>query len=286
MKKIKRNNKVTICILILLIIVNIIIAYKLWGTGAKDIKASKQFMSELYSINAIDTDKDLSSIKYKRIDLVSSKNEQVQKTIMTDYFGIDLDKDNNIIGFAKKDINKNTTKIDLSEAEQKAESYLTELCDGEVWLKSVKNPEEGDSLPYYSLVYTTEKDGYPLYFDEINININKETGYIDGYSNLTVKRECKSPVLNITQAEAEISAMTEFIKNNTEAKIDEATSLVYAADKLEEKSNSVYELCYLITIRGINEDNLEIEWKFLVSTETGKVINIMKNGAEKEVRVN
>lgn len=80
--------------------------------------------------------------------------------------------------------------------------------------------------------------------------------------------------------------MTEFIKNNTEAKIDEATSLVYAADKLEEKSNSVYELCYLITIRGINEDNLEIEWKFLVSTETGKVINIMKNGAEKEVRVN
>lgn len=286
MKKIKRNNKVTIGILILLIIVNVIIAYKLWGTGAKDIKASKQFMAELYSINAIDEVQDLNSIKYKRIDLVSSKNEQVQKTIVTDYFGIDLDKDNNIIGFAKKDINKNTTKIDLSQAEQKAELYLRELCDGEVWLKSVKNSEEKDDLPYYSFIYTTEKDGYPLYFDEININIDKETGHIDGYSNLTVKRECKSPVLNITQTEAEEECITEFLKNNTNAKINEATSLVYAADKLEEKSNSIYELCYLITITGISEDNSASEWKFLISTETGKIINVMKNGAEKEVQIN
>lgn len=286
MRKIKRNNKVTIFILILLIIFNVIIAYKLWGTGAKDIKASKQFMAELYAINAIDEAQDLNSIKYKRIDLVSSKNEQVQKTIVTDYFGIDLDKDNNIIGFAKKDINKNTTKIDLTQAEQKAEEYLRELCDGEVWLKSVKNPDDKDNLPYYSFVYTTEKDGYPLYFDEININIDKETGHIDGYSNLTVKRECKSPVINITEADAEEESMVEFLKSNTNARINETTSLVYAADKLEEKSNSIYELCYLVTIAGTGEDNSELEWKFLISTETGKIINVMKNGAEKEVQVN
>lgn len=286
MRKLKRNNRIGICILIVLIIINVIIAYKIWGPGSKDIKASKQFMSELYSLNAIDTAEDLQSIKYKRIDLVSTKNEQVHKTIVTESFGIDLDKDNNVIGFAKKDINKNTTKIDLNVAEAKAEEYLTELCDGEVWLKAAKNLDDSDNIPYYSLVYTTEKDGYPLYFDEINININKETGYIDGYSNLTVKRECKNPVLNITQKEAEDLALTGFGKGNTDGTIDGVTSLVYAANKLEEKSNSVYELCYLVNIKGKSEENADIEWKFLVSTETGEVINIMKNGAESEVRVN
>ena len=242
-------------------------------------------MSELYSINAIDTSEDLNSIEYKRIDLLSSKSELVQKTIMTDFFGIDLDKDNNVIGFAKKDINKNTTKIDLNEAEDKAEKYLMELCDGEVWLKSIKNQED-NNLPYYSFIYTTEKDGYPLYFDEINISIDKETGYIDGYSNLTVKRDCKTPILNVSYNEAEESALANFNKSNKDGKIACDTSEVYAPNKTEEKSNSLYELCYLITIQGMKEDDSKIEWKYLVSVESGEIINIMKEGSEKEVRVN
>lgn len=281
--KLKKASLIGSIILLLLIITIIIILYNFVGPGAKDIKASKTFISKLYSINAISTDQDLNSIKYKRSRALNSKSKLLHKTIVTQSYGIDLDKDNNVIGFAKKENPKNIAKLDVKTARDIAENYLKNICDGNVMLKTVKSDEAVEALPYYTFIYTKEKDGYPFYFDEIKLNINKETGFLDGYSNSTMQRKTKEPILNYSKEQAEKTALDEFGKYNKNGEIADETSLVYADNKIEEKSSTIYEVCYIVTITGKDANDKDIKWKILVSAENGNVINTLKDGAEKEV---
>ena len=201
----------SITLLFLLIIIGIIL-YNFIGPGARDIKASKNFITKLYSINAISTEQNLDAIKYERIKILNSQNDLVHRSIVTQNFGIDLDKNNNVIGFAKKEIPTNITKINLQDARILAEGYLKNIYDGEVVLKTINSNEDSKYLPYYSFIYTKQKDGYPFYFDEIKLNIDKENGFLDGYSNSTMQRECKEPVINISEQEAKKIALEYFSK--------------------------------------------------------------------------
>lgn len=101
--KLRKASIIGGIILVCLIIIIVIILYNLIGPGAKDIRESKAFMARLYSINAINTEQNLESIKYERRRTLNSQNELVHRSIVTQGFGIDLDKDNNVIGFAKKE---------------------------------------------------------------------------------------------------------------------------------------------------------------------------------------
>lgn len=278
----KKTSIIGSIILFLLSIIIIVIIYNFWGPGAKDIKASKNFISKLYSINAIDTKQDLSSIKYKRSRVLNIKSELRHTTIITQSYGIDLDKDNNVIGFAKKEIPRNTSKLDIKMAKDIAENYLRNIC-GNVMLKAVKNDKEVEELPYYTFIYTKEEYGYPFYFDEIKVNIDKENGFLDGYSNSTMQRVAKEPVLNYSKEQAEKTALDEFAKYNKEGKVFDETNLVYADNKIEEKTSKIYEVCYIVSINGKNANDKDIKWKFLISAENGNVINILKDGMEKKV---
>lgn len=281
--KLKKASIIGSIILFFLLIIIAMIIYNFIGPGAKDIKASKSFITKLYSINAISTEQDLKDIKYKRARVLNSKSELLHRTIVTQSYGIDLDKDNNVIGFAKKESTRNTTTMDIKTARNIAESYLKNICNGDVMLKTVKSDEETDKLPYYIFIYTKEKDGYPFYFDEIKVNINKETGFLDGYSNSTMQREAKEPVINYSQSQAEEVALNSFQKYNKDGKVIDETNLVYSENKTEENPTSVCEVCYIVTIEGKDLNNKDIKWKFLVSTENGNIINTIKDGVEKEV---
>lgn len=285
MKLKKATIKGSIVLVFLLIIIGIIV-YNFIGPGAKDIKASKSFITKLYSIKAINTDQNLDSIKYERIKILNSQNELVYRTIVTQNFGIDLDKENNVIGFAKKEIPKNTTKLDVENAKALADNYLKSIYDGDVVLKATKNNEGDEYLPYYSFIYTKEKNGYPFYFDEIKLSINKESGFLDGYSNSTMQRECKEPVINISKEEAEKIALESFKKYNKEGIVQDKTSLVYADNKIDKESSTESEVCYMITINGKGNNNIKMRWKIFVSSENGIILNILKDGAEKEVTTN
>lgn len=103
-------------ILIFLVIVVGVAFYKLFGESSKEINASKQFMSKLYSMNAVDTTEKLTNLKYERLKVINSKNELVNKTIVTQSYGIDLDKENNVVGFAKKDMKMSSGKLSESQA--------------------------------------------------------------------------------------------------------------------------------------------------------------------------
>ncbi|WP_160692384.1 YcdB/YcdC domain-containing protein [Clostridium sp. C2-6-12] len=269
----------------LLIIISVIL-YNFIGPGAKEIKASKDFMTKLYSINAVNTDQKLDAIKYERIKTINSQNELVYRSISTQNFGIDLDKNNNVIGFAKKDNQLNIIKVKVEDAKKNAEDYLKSIYNGDVVLKSVNMNEGAKYLPYYSFIFTKQKDGYPFYFDEIKLNINKENGFLDGYSNSTLQKECKQPVINIAKEEAKEIALNAFKKYNKEGANNDKIDLVYADNKMEKEVSQIYELCYIVNVNGKSDKDVNISWKIFVSAESGKILNILKDGAEKDVKTN
>ncbi|BCZ45222.1 hypothetical protein psyc5s11_12890 [Clostridium gelidum] len=272
--------------LVFLIIIIAIILYNFIGPGAVDIKASKNFITKLYSINAISNEQNLDAIKYERIKILNSKNDLVHRSIATKGFGIDLDKNNNVIGFTKKEIPNNTTKLNLKEARILAEGYLKNIYDGEVVLKTINSNEDSKYLPYYSFIYTKQKNGYPFYFDEIKLNIDKENGFLDGYSNSTMQREYKESVINISEQEAKTIALEEFQKFNKEGSVKNETKLVYADNKIDTKASKIYEVCYIVNIDGKNDKDVNISWKIFISSENGNIQNILKDGAEKEAIIN
>ena len=272
--------------LLFLLMIIVIILYNFIGPGAMDIKASKNFITKLYSINAISTKENLDDIKYNRIKILNSQNNLVNKSIATQSFGIDLDKNNNVIGFAKKEIPADITKINLQEARILAEGYLKNIYDGEVVIKTINSNDDSKYLPYYSFIYTKQKNGYPFYFDEIKLNIDKENGFLDGYSNSAMQRECKESLINISEQEAKEITLQEFQKFNKEGMVRNETNLVYTDNKIDEEPSKVYELCYIVNIDGKNDKDVNINWKIFVSTENGKILNILKDGSEKEAIIN
>jgi len=280
--KLKKVSIIGSITLLFLLTIIVIILYNFIGPGARDIKASKNFITKLYSINAISNEQNLDAIKYERIKILNSQNNLVHRSIVTQSFGIDLDKNNNVIGFTKKELPTNITKFNIQDARILAEKYLKNIYDGEVVLKISNSNEDSKYLPYYSFIYTKQKDGYPFYFDEIKLNIDKENGFLDGYSNSTMQKEGKESVINISEQEAKNIALEYFEKYNKEASVKNEINLVYADDKIDKDANKIYEVCYIVNIDGKNDNNVNVNWKIFVSSENGNILNILKDGAEKE----
>lgn len=279
-----RSKKISLSAVVLLIFLFAILgvtAYKFLGPGAEDIKKAKSFMEKLYSIEAVNTDTNLTDIKYEKIKSGNNKTELTYSTIVTQFYGIDLDKENDVIGFAKRDIQPNVAKLNIDEAQKKAEYYLNNIYDEDVVLKNIKNT---DDLTYYSFIFTKEKHGYPFYFDEIRVNINKESGLLDGYSNMAICTSEKEPKISIDEEEAKNVAINVFESHNKEAAINEDVSLVYASNKTEKTSDDAEEVCYMITVDGKDTDEQKISWKIFINANDKSVFNIIKNGAEKEVK--
>ena len=272
-------------ILIFLVIVVGVAFYKLFGESSKEINASKQFMSKLYSMNAVDTTEKLTNLKYERLKVINSQNELVNKTIVTQSYGIDLDKENNVVGFAKKDMKMSSSKLSESEAKTIAERYLMEICGNDLSYEDTKNE---DDLPYYSFVYKKKENGYRLYFDEIKINIDRDSGYIDGYSNTTMLKKCMEPKINISQEEAETIANNYFIENNIPYELLETTELVYAGNtKTEKNKNNQLEVCYVVSVKAKNSDESQVLIKIFVNADSGEIYNVIKeNGESKVLTVN
>lgn len=240
-------------------------------------------MAKLYSINAVDTTENLTDLKYERLKVINSQNELVNKTIVTGNYGIDLDKKNNVVGFGKKDIKISDNKISESEAIAIAERYLQEICGDDL---IYEDTEDDANLPYYSFIYKKKENGYILYFDEIKINIDRNTGYIDGYSNTTMLKKCVEPKINITQQQAEEIAKNYFIKNNISGELLKTTNLVYAVNKKSENNQSNnLEVCYVVSMKAKNSDESEYLIKAFVNADSGDIYNIIKDNIESKVLI-
>ncbi|AOR23044.1 YcdB/YcdC domain-containing protein [Clostridium taeniosporum] len=279
----KKAKMVSIIIVAILSITAIFVMHKFIGNGSKDIEAAKSFIENLYVINAIDNKEDLKNIKYKRVKTVGNKNKLIYKTIMANSFGIDLDKNYNVIGFANKDIKKYDNEISYYEAKEKSDEYLKKIYNKELDFRGLKNDKASDSLPYYSFVYLKCKDGYPIYSDKIIVCINKYNGLLENYTNSSIQRKFKDSIINISQEDAEKEAITLFNELNYSGEIVNSTELVYSEHKTKSEKDLKSELCYLITVKGKDQNAAEFTNKFFISTQSKEVIREIKYGTENSV---
>ncbi len=276
----------SVCLIILSIIAGIAV-YKYVGPGSEDIKSCRSFLENLNSAGALDAAENIKFTKYIRNNKNSNKDDLVEKSIITQLYGFDLDKNNNVIGFVRKNPGKqNVEKVSSSKAEELSLKYLKSIYNASVILKSIEENDGENYLSYYSFIYCREKNGYASYFDEIKLNINKENGLLEGYSNSALQKECRKSTIKITQDKAEKYAMDYFLESNKYGAVEKSNSnnLYYADNNLSKQTDNQCWLCYLITINGKDVKDKDVRWKIFVSVEDGRIVNRTKEQSEEKVK--
>ena len=258
----KKRSIIFFITIICLLISILCIVYSYIGGGSKEIRAAKRFVGLLYSEDIVAETENFKNISY----------ESEYYIVNTRDFGIDVDNEFKVIGFKNKVCILGETKISEEQAVKKAEDYLDKIYKGDVEFKEfIKS--EGQEVPYYSLIFTKLEDGYPFYKDQIIVNIDKEKGTLDGYSNISTLKEPGRVKIKVTQDKAEETALNEALSLVEKSEIVGETFKAFYEDKDRNKT----ELCYVISIKGLGIDGKEMKTKYFVSTESGEIINRNKD---------
>ncbi len=269
--KSEKNKLIVICVLTLLIIIAGVCIYMYIGSGAKEKKRAKAYISMLQENELINNDVNLKKCKSIKKSDPSKTEEYYSVTI--DNYAVDIDAKYNVIGFNNQNSKVEKENIKVEEAQKIAEDYVKTLYDGECIFKEVVKEEESQKIPYYTIIFAKSKDGIPFYTYSLSLKINKDTGKLDGFSNSSINIEPKESVISISSEKAEDIVKDSFSKLNTFINFDEATVKSYC----EDKDKTELELCYVVTIKGLDSSSKDIKMKYFVSTETGEIINSEKN---------
>lgn len=267
----KKKSIVIFSVFSVLILMVIIASHLAIGNGTKEKKSAKSFINLLSSNDLIDEPEDMKDIKSTKKSDPSRNREYYSVTIGN--YAIDIDAQYNVIGFTHNKSIANNVNISVDNAKDIAEGYLNIIYDGDCKFKEVVKEEEAQLTPYYSLLFTKYKDGYPYYNYNISLMINKETGKLEGFSNSSIDKEPKEIVVNINKDDAKEIAIAAFSKLYSSTELAEDIVEAYA----EDKENTELELCYVVMLKGLDENNKEVKMKYFVSTETGDIINFEKS---------
>jgi len=241
------------------------------GPGSKEIKAAKNFMEKLESNNIITMDKENNKYKStKKSDPV--KKKQYYSITVGDY-GINVDSDYNVSGFSNRNSKAGEVKITPDEAKKLGEKYLKQIYKSGFKFKEVTKEEVGKNSPYYTIVFSKFENGYPFYSYDLSVNINKETGILDGYSNSSIDKEPNTITINLDVNKGEKIALEAFSRLYKSGGLGEESYKAF----YENKDNNSLELCYIVTIKGLDENGKEIKLKYFISTDTGNINNTEKN---------
>lgn len=268
----KKRSIIFFITIICLLVSLLCIVYSYIGGGSKEIRAAKRFVSLLYSEDIVTETENLGSISYESSKKYDMNNGSEYYIVNTRDFGIDVDNEFKVIGFKNKICILSETKVSEEQAIKKAEDYLDKIYKGDVEFKEfIKS--EGQEVPYYSLIFTKLEDGYPFYKDQIIVNIDKEKGTLDGYSNISTLKEPNRVKIKVTQEKAEEIALNEALSLVEKSEIVGETFKAFYEDSGKKET----ELCYVISIKGLGIDGKETRLKYFVYTESGEVINRMKD---------
>lgn len=269
--KSKINKVIAICLLILLVIIAAVCIYGYIGSGSKEKKVAKAYVTMLREKDMIDKDVNLDEIESIKKSDPSKAEEYYSVTV--DKYAVDIDAKYNVIGFNNQKSKVDFENISLDNAKDIAENYVKTLYDGECIFKEIVKEEESQKVPYYTMIFSKCKDGIPYYTYSVSVKINKESGKLDGFSNSSINIEPKESIVNISKEKAESNVKEFFCKVNTFVEFDDETCECF----YEDKDKREFELCYIVSVRGIDSDNKEIKMKYFVSAETGEIINSEKN---------
>ena len=268
----KKKSIVFFVTIICLLISIVFIAYRYVGGGSKEIKAAKKFIAMLYSEDIVSESEELDKIVYESSKKNDINNESEYYIVNTRDFGIDVDNEYRVIGFKNKVSTLGQTKVSEEESIAIAEKFLDKIYKGDVKFKNFIVPETKD-IPYYSLSFSKFEDGYQFYNDEIIINIDKEKGKLDGYSNISKLKDTKRVKINISEKEAENIALKKLEDLSGNSEILDKTFMAF----YESKDKKETELCYVVSMISDGNDMKDTKWKYFVSTESGEIINIIKD---------
>ncbi|PRR83884.1 hypothetical protein [Clostridium vincentii] len=256
---------------IFLLIGAIISVYVFVGAGSKQIKAAEKFMNELQSNNIITMDE--GNNDYKSTKKSDSENKKEYYSITVGDYRINVDSDYNVLGFSNKNSKATEIKIKPDEAENLGEEYLNEIYKSGFKFKEVTKEEVGKSSPYYTIVFSKFENGYAFYSYDLSLNINKETGILDGYSNSSIDKEPSTIAINLDFKTGQKIALEDFSKLYKGGVVAEDSYEAFYANK----DNNSLELCYIITIKGTDENSKEIKLRYFISTDTGNINNTEKS---------
>lgn len=278
-----KNEKLSRAILsvIIILIVCIGVAVYIFNVKlSKEENSAKEFLEMLYNKDMIDSNIDIDKVKFEVVKEFDGDKEYYRVT--SKEFGFDIDSDYRVVGF---NYNYNITSVEgvsmsSETARNMAEVYISELVNEDYKYKDTIKEVEDENLSYYGYIFTRYKDGYPFYSDQIMIQIDKYSGYLSGYSNTASQGNPEKIENNIEKQEAETIAVALFNKLNVNGIVNEEETYSAFCDNKEKTKT---ELCYVVTVTGLDIDNKEMKIKYFISHKDGEIINFIKDTVSKTI---
>ena len=263
-------------ILILLILVSISI-HVIIGQGKKEILAAKEFKKLLESNNIVEEYKKSDTLTYDSIKIIDSSNSSEYYTVSTKVFTVNVDSSYKVIGFNNLlKSNYNNQQIGEEEAKCISEEYLKKIYDGQYKFEEIKE-DNVVNIPYYTFIFKKYEEGYPYYDKKISMQINKYTGKLEGYVNLGSDLDLGNLDILITEEEAYKKALLNFSEVNKNGEKAEGTFKALS----ENEDATLMELCYIVTIKGIDEEDKEVKFKYFISVNDGRIIKVVRDNINK-----
>lgn len=268
-----RFKKIKIIFSIVIVILLGLIGYIVNGILNKETKeviVAKKFIENLSDdkiINNYDYYKEV--IKDEALNKLNSKSSQIQYSVIVGNYGVDIDKNYNVLGFSNKNLGANTKLAEISEEEaiSLATKYIKKITDDEFMFKEIKSREKEDS-PCYNVVFYKCKDGYPYYKQEINTSIDKVTGKLEAYSNYLLENIKYIKDINIDEYKAKNIVQNYFINLNLKSEILDKPMIAFVAVNDNEMA-----LSYVYNVKTIDDKNKEEKYNIYIRADVGEVIN-------------
>lgn len=268
-----RFKKIKIIFSIVILILLGLIGYIVNGILNKETKeviVAKKFIENLSDdkiINNYDYYKEV--IKDEALNKLNSKSSQIQYSVIVGNYGVDIDKNYNVLGFSNKNLGANTKLAEISEEEaiSLATKYIKKITDDEFMFKEIKSREKEDS-PCYNVVFYKCKDGYPYYKQEINTSIDKVTGKLEAYSNYPLDNIKHIKDINIDEYKAKNIVQNYFINLNLKSEILDKPMIAFVAVNDNEMA-----LSYVYNVKTIDDKNKEEKYNIYIRADVGEVIN-------------
>lgn len=279
--RLKKTSIVFSVVIIVLLVLIVIVVNNILNRGTKEVKVAKQFIEELYNNGVIEDSYSIKKavIEEETLNKLSNNNSIIKYSVIVGKYGVDIDKDFNVLGFSNKNMDEHMAKsneISEEEAIYLAKSYLSKITNEKFSFKELKTSENVNNT-LYNVIFYKYKNGYPYYKQEIKTAINKFTGKLEGYTNYPIENVKYIEEININEKEA-----TKILKESFESLKLEVTSIGTPLLSYINASDTEMVLAYTFTWNLKCKDGKEETYTSSVRADTEEVINYNLEAVAKE----
>lgn len=246
----------------------------------KEIMVAKDFIQDLAEKNVIDYyDKGDKINEDYALNKVANQNSHIQFSVLVGSYGVDIDKDYNVLGFSNKNISdlssnlrvaayslEDVEVIDEDKAVDYATKYIKEISTDEFIFKEIKN-KDGEESPYYVVLFNKCKDGYPIYKQEITVLIDKSTWKLQGYSNYPLEDKEYIKDIKIDEEQAIKILINNFKDINLIKEDIDTVDLAY----VETEENKLV-LSYVFSIKNKTTEGNNENYSVIINGDNGQIV--------------